>query len=679
MTKGDIMKKFISILLAMILLCSTFMTTTAFATDNAEINDENVAIDSSVDFQTISVVGNGNGNWLNGCEWSTTDNQMTEIEDNLYQITFKNVKPSDGYCFKFVADGSWDNNWGGEYKGINTETDATYNEKENYIEFDISTVRDVIITFDLRNFDPVTKTGAKFTIGLEYNTKIYFEAPELYGTPKTVFCYIYSVYGDDDFVSLAYRSKATKCDLVDETRMIYSYDTFKLNSPIEPYADYGVIFTVMYPEGEFFETKALTFGSDCFDDEVYVDVNLDGDATGYTCKWKHNSEKYGEAASITGKGEVTGEYFPVNQPREEIIAEWLGRYAVYNEKYITTDVVENLCATVGAKEADVYFAYQEMFADELADIENNPMIAPMERIIVLLGFHDPVYVVAGTANLCGVDWTADPTVVPYNVMSWSGDVYKKTYKDVQPTDYASFKVIRYTYDDEMPWYGCSDDETFIFEVTDVCDITITYDPSTKKVEIIGDYVVMYSADDFDTISVVGNGKGNWLDGILWDTFGNLMTEIEEDLYQITFKDVPAGEDYQFKFAADGSWEDNWGGVFTDFGIETDALHNHYDNISFDLTHVSDVTITFDLRNYEGVNKTGAKFNVSITQKGLADANGDGAIDVNDATLIQKYAVGLVDETQIYLDYADINGDGNVNVEDATLIQKYLAGRYQLIF
>jgi hypothetical protein len=53
---------------------------------------------------------------------------------------------------------------------------------------------------------------------------------------------------------------------------------------------------------------------------------------------------------------------------------------------------------------------------------------------------------------------------------------------------------------------------------------------------------------------------------------------------------------------------------------------------------------------------------------LGDADGDGVITVFDATCIQRYLVGLVDE--INLAAADVSGDG-IDISDATYIQRYL--------
>ena len=56
---------------------------------------------------------------------------------------------------------------------------------------------------------------------------------------------------------------------------------------------------------------------------------------------------------------------------------------------------------------------------------------------------------------------------------------------------------------------------------------------------------------------------------------------------------------------------------------------------------------------------------------LGDVNGDGYVDSDDAALILKYDVGLIDEMNETL--GDVNGDGYVDSDDAALILKYDVG------
>lgn len=57
---------------------------------------------------------------------------------------------------------------------------------------------------------------------------------------------------------------------------------------------------------------------------------------------------------------------------------------------------------------------------------------------------------------------------------------------------------------------------------------------------------------------------------------------------------------------------------------------------------------------------------------FGDVNGDGKVNVKDATLIQKAAAKITKLTDAENLCADVNGDSKVNVKDATAIQKYAA-------
>lgn len=57
---------------------------------------------------------------------------------------------------------------------------------------------------------------------------------------------------------------------------------------------------------------------------------------------------------------------------------------------------------------------------------------------------------------------------------------------------------------------------------------------------------------------------------------------------------------------------------------------------------------------------------------LGDVNGDGHVNINDVTTIQRYLAELETLEGIYLHAADANQDGTVDIADATIIQMYLA-------
>lgn len=58
---------------------------------------------------------------------------------------------------------------------------------------------------------------------------------------------------------------------------------------------------------------------------------------------------------------------------------------------------------------------------------------------------------------------------------------------------------------------------------------------------------------------------------------------------------------------------------------------------------------------------------------IGDVNSDGDISVVDATLVQKYIVGLESLTDLQKKSADVNDDGLIDIQDATDIQKIVVG------
>ena len=233
--------------------------------------------------------------------------------------------------------------------------------------------------------------------------------------------------------------------------------------------------------------------------------------------------------------------------------------------------------------------------------------------------NDYTYVVAGSEELCGVAWKGSPSEAPENVMVKDGDYYVKTFEAVSPAESLQLKVVENATDGTQTWIGDATDNNITFNVTQTCDVTVTFDPETREIKVEGDYVQMVTELKIDSMRVVGNGDGTWLNGANWDPAANenLMTEISDKVYQITIKDVEMFEGYQFKFAANGSWADNWGGVFEAFDAETTAVYNSNDNITFDvLCDLADVTITLDLTNFNYSDKTGATFTVSVTEKSV---------------------------------------------------------------
>ena len=58
---------------------------------------------------------------------------------------------------------------------------------------------------------------------------------------------------------------------------------------------------------------------------------------------------------------------------------------------------------------------------------------------------------------------------------------------------------------------------------------------------------------------------------------------------------------------------------------------------------------------------------------LADVNGDNAVNIKDATLIQKHLIQKSALKSEYRNRADVNGDFIIDGSDVTLIQKVIVG------
>ena len=119
-----------------------------------------------------------------------------------------------------------------------------------------------------------------------------------------------------------------------------------------------------------------------------------------------------------------------------------------------------------------------------------------------------------------------------------------------------------------------------------------------------------------TITVAGNGSGNWLNGVNWDPAdsSNHMTETSEDVWEITYPCVAAG-DYEFKFVVNDSWTTSFGGTngvgTVESGLYYEATTNNGANYLLEVETMSNITMRLDLREFNGTN--GANMIVVVTE------------------------------------------------------------------
>lgn len=219
---------------------------------------------------------------------------------------------------------------------------------------------------------------------------------------------------------------------------------------------------------------------------------------------------------------------------------------------------------------------------------------------------EDIYIVAGSEELCGTVW--DGTDLN-NKMTDNGDgTYSKTFTNVAVKNGYQFKVVK----NSTEWYGDEADNNISFNVTTACDVTITFNTTTFKSTVTGTGVQAY-VFNVEKVIAVGNGVGAWLNGASWavDADANKMTQVADKVYEISFDNVPVGEeDYMVKFATNGTWTDNFGGIFEASGKESDAMYNS-GNITFNLEKAGTVTLRLDLSKFDYATRTGAKFVVTL--------------------------------------------------------------------
>ena len=225
-------------------------------------------------------------------------------------------------------------------------------------------------------------------------TKVYFEVPTLesWGTTKTVYCHLYNVYGGTPLTETSWQSKSELCKK-DTATGLYYFDTAKLGT-IEEGADYALLFSTVDTEKGSHQTGNITLSKECLGDTVYVTGEMventeDSSKMDFEGAWKNNSDKYGAKAAITSTGKIVGKYFPVYQPKEQIVAQYIASWAVKNAESVdgavTPEKLTYLCSELGVTPEGVYAQYASDYAEQLADPVTYPLIAPLTTVADLLG------------------------------------------------------------------------------------------------------------------------------------------------------------------------------------------------------------------------------------------------------------------------------------------------------
>ncbi|MEE0873123.1 MAG: hypothetical protein UIH27_06585, partial [Ruminococcus sp.] len=254
------------------------------------------------------------------------------------------------------------------------------------------------------------------------------------------------------------------------------------------------------------------------------------------------------------------------------------------------------------------------FADEAVEPTTVPATEPTTEPPV----EDKVYSIAGNnADIFGAEWDASNTAT--DMTKGDDGLYTITFPDVQPSDkVVEFKVVTNHSWDES--YGDETGANVQFIVKNPCNVTVTFDEETKKINVFADVDdgIEYPINPtVEVVRAVGNGQDNWLNDVNWDPDDdiNKMQQVAPGVYQIVFDDIDEDLNYQIKFAVNGGWSFNFGapedGFVAPNGEAFDASFNgkniyvHVDNDG------SKVIAVLDLSNFDYSTKLGAKATITV--------------------------------------------------------------------
>ena len=211
---------------------------------------------------------------------------------------------------------------------------------------------------------------------------------------------------------------------------------------------------------------------------------------------------------------------------------------------------------------------------------------------------ESVYTIAGNnEELFGLIWYK--YITKDNTMQKSGDVYVYELKNVQVQTGIKFSIVEHKPDGATreygngPHYPGNFDIYSEFRVAKACDVTITFNPETHEIKVLGDGVREIKGDTYRLYAYSMN----------CDTFGidtrtnpypleNEMTEDENGIYSVTFKDVQPQKNILINISAEVT--------------EPIVGFTGYNYCAIDVTKPCDVTVYFSGYAYSESSKIWAE-------------------------------------------------------------------------
>ncbi len=160
---------------------------------------------------------------------------------------------------------------------------------------------------------------------------------------------------------------------------------------------------------------------------------------------------------------------------------------------------------------------------------------------------------------------------------------------------------------------------------------------------------------------------------LFNENGTMTAELRDGSYKdfdFTYEDFGTDSNGVNCYAESGVYATS-GGTVTSFAPDKDGYAEIY--VSRQLGVDTKVMSYRYCRLKDGAHCDYGRIGDTLVGLTCGDTDLSGYISVTDATLVQKYVVGIEDFDKLQLFNSDVNHDGEINVVDATLIQKYIVG------
>ena len=160
---------------------------------------------------------------------------------------------------------------------------------------------------------------------------------------------------------------------------------------------------------------------------------------------------------------------------------------------------------------------------------------------------------------------------------------------------------------------------------------------------------------------------------LFNENGTMTAELRDGSYKdfdFTYEDFGTDSNGVNCYAESGVYATS-GGAVTSFAPDKDGYAEIY--VSRQLGVDTKVMSYRYCRLKDGAHCDYGRIGDTLVGLTCGDTDLSGYISVTDATLVQKYVVGIEDFDKLQLFNSDVNDDGEINIVDATLIQKYIVG------